>query len=124
LIAYEKLGMTTHIDPATGKLVLDESIDALLWNVDNPYVRLLSQHRQKELVSYDWDGVHDHLRTVQMESIGTVYGAINPYVEKGRSGTVDKLHACMPGFPDDMVNIMLFSLLGGLNRRANSSHET
>jgi hypothetical protein len=123
LIAYEKLGLTTSIDPTTGNLVLDDNIDLLLWNVDNPTVRLLSQHRQNSLVSYDWDGVQEHLRKVQMESIGTVYGAINPYVLKGPHQP-DRLHACMPGFPDDMVNIMLFSLLGGLNSPANSTHET
>ena len=122
LIAYDKLGLTTRIDPTSGNLVLDDNIDLLLWNVDNPTVRLLSQHRQNSLVSYDWDGVQEHLRQIQMESIGTVYGAINPYVLKGPHQP-DRLHACMPGFPDDMVNIMLFSLLGGLNSPANSTHE-
>jgi len=122
-IAYEKLGLTTHIDPTTGNVELDDNIDVLLWNVDNPTVRLLSEHRQKGLVSYDWDGVHEHLRKVQMESIGTVYGAINPYVEKGPHQP-DLLHACMPGLPDDMVNIKLFSLLGGLNSPTNTTHET
>jgi hypothetical protein len=58
-----------------------------------------------------------------MESIGTVYGATNPYVEKGPHQP-DRLHACMPGLPDDMVNIMLFSLLVGLNSPTNTTHET
>lgn len=122
-IAYEKLGLTTSTDLTTSSLILDDNIDVLLWNVDNPDVRLLSEHRQKALVSYDWDGVHKHLRRVQMESIGTVYGAINPYVEKGPHQP-DLQHSCMPGLPDDMVNIMLFSLLGGLNSPANTTHET
>jgi hypothetical protein len=123
LIAYEKLGLTTSIDPTTDNMVLDDNIDVLLWNVDNPTVRLLSQHRHKTLVSYNWDGVHEHLRKVQKESIGIVYGAINPFVQNYLHHP-DRLHACMPGFPDDMVNIMLFSLLGGLNSPVNSTHET
>ena len=47
LIAYEKLGLTTSIDPTTGNLVLDDNIDVVLWNLDNPTVRLLSQRRHK-----------------------------------------------------------------------------
>jgi len=63
------------------------------------------------------------MRKFQKESIRTVYGAINPFVENYLHHP-DRLHAYMPGFPDDMVNIMLFSLLGGLNSPANITHET
>ncbi|KAL3826643.1 hypothetical protein ACHAXA_009084 [Cyclostephanos tholiformis] len=116
LTAYEKLGMTTRTDPTTGYVALHD-IDALLWNhaVGKPQssLRFLSPERQKSLISYNWQGVQALMGEIQKKTIGTYFGAVNPSIKK----PPDKLHACMPGYPDDQVNIMLFSLLGGLMSR-------
>ena len=112
LTAYKKLGMTIRRDPATGFFVLDD-IDVLLWNLAEESVRLLAPEREKSMISYNWEGVQVLMGEIQKKTIGTYFGAKNPFVK-----TTDKYHACMPGYPDDMVNIMLFSLMGGLTSRS------
>jgi hypothetical protein len=112
LNAYEKLGMTTHTDRGTGDVVLDD-IDVLLWSradgVSQSSLRFLSPERRRVLVSHDWEGVQALMGEIQKRTIGAYFGADNPFIEE----IPDPMHACMPGYPDDMVNIMLFSLLGG-----------
>jgi hypothetical protein len=114
LTTYEKLGMTTRMDQATEDVVLHD-IDVLLSNSDVAVssLRFLAPERQKSLISFDWWDVQALMGEIQEKTIGTYFGAENPYITK----PPDKLHACMPGYTDDMVNIMLFSLLGGLMPR-------
>ena len=109
LSVYDKLGMTVRFENATGNYVLD-GIDVLVWNLNQPSVRLQASERQKKMLSYRWDYVPEHMQKVQTKTIGTFFGANNPFVTK----PPDTDHGCMPGYPDDMVNIMLFSLLGGM----------
>ena len=66
-------------------------------------------------MTYDWANVQALMGRIQKETIGTYFGTENPFITK----PPDKQHACMPGYPDDMVNLMLFSLVGGLTSRTN-----
>ncbi|KAL3764499.1 hypothetical protein ACHAW5_004762 [Stephanodiscus triporus] len=116
LTTYEKLGMTTRMDQATGNVVLHD-IDVLLWNrvgsMPERSLRFLAPERQNSLISFDWGDVQALMGEIQKKTIGSYFGAENPFITK----PPDEMHACMPGYPDDMVNIMLFSLLGGLMSR-------
>jgi hypothetical protein len=125
LTTYKKLGVTIRADPETGDTVLDD-IDFLLSgdvtgafdmrpSIERSFFSFLAPERRGAVTTYEWANVHALMGKIQKETIGTYFGADNPFVTE----PPDKLHACMPGYPDDMVNLMLFSLVGGLTSRAH-----
>ena len=89
----------------------DDDAYWLLWNnapqeAQNVSVDFSSRStkiRQWSLNCWMWT-----LRDLQLRDLGVYFGANNPWITKPPD-----YHACMPGTPDDQVNLMLFLLWSG-----------
>eukprot|EP00934_Nitzschia_sp_Nitz4_P007646 Nitzschia sp. Nitz4//scaffold18_size181773//87889//89020//NITZ4_001919-RA/size181773-augustus-gene-0.163-mRNA-1//1//CDS//3329540023//7636//frame0 len=83
------------------ELPLDGDIHSMVWEGGESNVRRLTPQR---VVPFDL--LLPAITAAQNHSIGQVFGADNPWIKNPPDD-----HPCMPGIPDDEVNIMLFLLL-------------
>ena len=84
----------------------DDGLDVVVWNhvLKEPQnTTLLPAKRQIPVESLLWK-----LRGLQLRDLGRYFGANNPWIKNPPD-----FHPCMPGVPDDEVNILLFLLLTG-----------
>ncbi len=84
--------------------------NALVWNVglEKPENILPDGVQAKQEIGVDaWLEI---LRASQRRDLGVYYGADNPWITKPPDG-----HPCMPGIPDDEVNLILYVLYTGYN---------
>jgi hypothetical protein len=86
---YDKLG------------VRGDSVDVLYFNVNESKTSLAYERK------VDYSSLLSTLRILQRRDVGTYFGANNPWITDPPDG-----HPCMPGIPDDEVNVLLFLLLG------------
>jgi len=84
----------------------NDEIDILIWNKYNhDPSNSTPDLRPKQQMDFS---LLKPLKKMQWEQLGYFYGADNPYIEKPPD-----VHACMPGVPDDEVDILLYILLTG-----------
>ena len=100
LEAYRQLEMATTTTDDNGQRY--SALNHLIFNLDDTSIIARK--------SLSFDNVVSKLGQTQHHSIGRYFGADNPWISR----PPDKLHACMPGIPDDEVNLLLFELLGGM----------
>ncbi len=84
------------------------TLNALVWNVgsEKPENILPDGVQAKQEIGVDpWLQI---LMALQRRDIGVYFGADNPWITKPPDG-----HPCMPGIPDDEVNMVLYSLFTG-----------
>lgn len=95
--------------PRKSTSLLETSTAVLVWN----YVMKVPQNisppipvsRELQVESWSWK-----LRDLQLRDIGQFFGANNPWIKNPPD-----FHPCMPGIPDDEVNLLLFALWTGSN---------
>ncbi|GAX11669.1 hypothetical protein FisN_7Lh035 [Fistulifera solaris] len=84
------------------------TLNALVWNMglEKPENILPNGVQAKQEIGVDpWLQI---LMALQRRDIGVYFGADNPWITKPPDG-----HPCMPGIPDDEVNLVLYSLYTG-----------
>jgi hypothetical protein len=94
---YESWGLLAKGENTTGV------VDVLVWNTDGKggdSSGLLSWEHE---IPGTWK---EKLQKLQYREIGQFFGANNPWVQNPPDG-----HPCMPGVPDDEVNLLLLQLL-------------
>ena len=92
------------------------NVDKLV--VDKRSFKYILQGNQQVRKKFQTNGVlrkksiysHKLLQDIQRRDVGRWFGADNPYIWTPPDG-----HACMPGPPDDVVNLLLFSIFSGAN---------
>jgi hypothetical protein len=83
--------------------IRDHSVDVLVFdNLDESNTGLAYERK------VDYSSLTLTLSAFQRRDLGTYFGANNPWITHPPDG-----HPCMPGIPDDEVNVLLFLLLGG-----------
>jgi hypothetical protein len=83
-------------------LNLPKKVDVTVWN--DKHENILHNFKTGSLWSFD--NLLASLKRVQKHSIGFVFGANNPWITAPPDN-----HPCLPGIPDDEVNILLYLLL-------------
>jgi hypothetical protein len=81
----------------------NSELDVLVWGDDGrkkPFVRLPNRKIRFEMLPA--------LKSIQQRDLGRYFGENNPWVYDPPG-----FHACLPGLPDDEVNLLLFWLLIG-----------
>jgi hypothetical protein len=100
---YENM---TDVYTFVGMMDVD-SLDVFLWNSKN--IRNNQAKHQAGWVE-NLSPLLKHLKTIQRRDSGMYFGADNPWITNPPDN-----HPCMPGIPDDEVNLLLFMLVTGLS---------
>ena len=77
---------------------VQEEIDVLVWNRGGRIMQGTSQN----VPNIQFSDTPENLRTIQKRDTGQCFGANNPWIYHVPDG-----HPCMPGIPDDEVNLLL-----------------
>jgi len=88
--------------------LIPEELDILIFNDDQQHTIEKDAHLSEVFKAsgawdnrIEWD--YNHFETIQKRDVGRWFGANNPWVSHPPDG-----HACMPGPPDDEVNLLLY----------------
>jgi len=88
--------------------LIPEELDILIFNDDQQHTIEKDAHLSEVFKAsgawdnrIEWD--YNHFKTIQKRDVGRWFGANNPWVSHPPDG-----HACMPGPPDDEVNLLLY----------------
>lgn len=116
LRAYDNLGLLfplEHDMDADGTSKVIATVDALIWNDGENSVPASSATATNGGIfvkrNISLDGFLQELRVIQNTSIGHYFGADNPWIQHPPDN-----HPCMPGIPDDEVNVLLYLLMHAL----------
>jgi hypothetical protein len=82
--------------------IRDHSVDVLVFNKEESKTSLAYERK------VDYTLLLGTLKALQRRDIGAYFGANNPWITHPPD-----TQPCMPGIPDDEVNVLLFLLLGG-----------
>jgi hypothetical protein len=82
--------------------------DALVWNIGTKKPK--NMFPKGVTARYEFSVAHwlPTLKAMQRRDLGVYFGADNPWITKPPDG-----HPCMPGIPDDEVNLLLYVLYTG-----------
>jgi hypothetical protein len=101
---YDKETLTHIYQTVLG--IPNDELDVLVWNnvLKEPQnTTLVPSKRQIPVEALMWK-----LRELQLRDVGQYFGANNPWIKNPPD-----YHPCMPGVPDDEVDILLFLILTG-----------
>ncbi|GAX20723.1 hypothetical protein FisN_7Hh033 [Fistulifera solaris] len=87
---------------------VSSKFDALVWNVSAKKPK--NTFPKGVTARYEFSVAHwlPTLKVMQRRDLGIYFGADNPWITKPPDG-----HPCMPGIPDDEVNLLLYVLFTG-----------
>jgi hypothetical protein len=85
-----------------------DSLDVFLWNDDAQIIKERSKQTKHAMWTENLSSLLGKLKIIQKKDSGVYFGADNPWITHPPDN-----HPCMPGIPDDEVNLLLFMLMTG-----------
>jgi hypothetical protein len=85
-----------------------DSLDVFLWNDGAKIIKERSKQTKHTVWTENLSSLLGKLKIIQKKDSGVYFGADNPWITRPPD-----IHPCMPGIPDDEVDLLLFMLMTG-----------